>query len=109
MRTKKLRKVMRKLREHAPTDLPVRVVRRAMSKRKEQHLGYCLRGARAYRIVLNSNLSHELQLEMLLHEYAHAVAWKQQDAAGTLEQHDTIWSAAYGRTFRAFYGRTPYE
>ena len=111
MNTKKLREVLRRLRRDVPTDAPLKVVRRESPYEIGDEMGYCIKVPSGYRIVINSTLCEGLQIEMLLHEYAHALAWTAQEEVGRREQHDSIWGSAYARTFRAFYkwdkDRTP--
>ena len=94
---------MRRLRKNAPTDLPVEVVRRAMPARKTgDSWGYCIRPDGHYRIVLNSNIAANAQEEILLHEYAHAVAWPGQLRDEIKEVHDCRhYGPAYALVCRA--------
>ena len=103
MTTKKLREVMRKLRKRVPTDKPIRVIRRPYPVEINEFMGYCIEGRPGYRVIVNSNLSPEMQVETLLHEYAHALCWPGQLEVGRIEAHDSLWGIAYARTFRAYY------
>jgi len=112
VRTKRLRWILRVLRKAEPTDLPV-VVRRASLDnlyRDDDNrpvdkpillTGYCLARPTRYVIVVNTRLSARAQEEVVLHEYAHAVAYPLQGESRKL-LHDRVWGICYARCWRHF-------
>lgn len=92
MTQKQLHGTLRALRKSLPTDIPVKVVRRRM---EYQLHGYTKRMPKHYLVVLNNRLSASRQLETLLHEYAHCLAWTEQECSGEPRDHCEAWGAAY--------------
>lgn len=93
------------LRRELPADFPVRMRRRrdltADCNGTCTLLGKGKR--RRYSIVLRATLSVELAVVMLMHEYAHALAWTAEVEAGHTE-HSPAWARAYARVYRTVHG-----
>jgi len=104
------REVVRALREHCPAGKPV-VVRTA--KLAPTTLGECGRRASRFVIRLNSSLAELVAVEVLCHEWAHALAWNftldrlarkpdVEPAEFQLASHDEAWGCAYSRVWRVY-------
>lgn len=87
--------------EDLPLDLPLEV-------RREPILAWGLYGMTTiedgqYVIVLDSSLTAVEALSVLLHEYAHCVAWQDGAEDGEAEEdHGPVWGSAYSRTYLAW-------
>jgi hypothetical protein len=95
----KFRRMVRELREHFPTLLPVRVVRRALEGRLgETELRY--EGGRPARFVVRVHVpqSWPTMRDTLIHEWAHVIAWR--DGHETVCDHDPEWALALGRIYQ---------
>ena len=75
-------------------------------------LGQCFRRAERFVIRLNDELDEQMAVEVLCHEWAHALAWNfsldRLAALGTAdvdefdaEAHGEAWGCAYSRVYRA--------
>jgi len=102
--------VLTGLRRECPAALPV-VVR--ASWLPENLLGQCLRREKRFVVLLNDEMGEPQAVEVLCHEWAHALAWnfavdRLINAADTdpveFERacHDEAWGCAYSRVWRAY-------
>lgn len=53
-----------------------------------------------FRIRIRSDVEYQFQVQLLIHEWAHAIAWTPQNGPGTLDDHDELWGLAYARVYR---------
>jgi hypothetical protein len=76
-------------------------------------LGQCIRRAKRFVVLLNSEMAEEQAVEVLCHEWAHALAWNYSlDRLTQLPDldptefdqasHDEAWGCAYARVWRAY-------
>lgn len=93
------------LRCYFPPILPVRVYRRPMRAADEKHalghtsLRFDKRGRPShFVIVVSSTISWDAAWQVLLHEWAHAVAWR--EGHETVADHDPEWAIAMGRIWQ---------
>ncbi len=102
--------VLAGLRRECPPALPV-VIR--ASWLPETILGQCLRRDKRFVVLLNNKMDEPQAVEVLCHEWAHAVAWnfavdRLINAPDTdpveFERacHDEAWGCAYSRVWRAY-------
>jgi Zn-dependent peptidase ImmA (M78 family) len=93
-----------------PPALPV-VVR--ASWLPETILGQCLRRDKRFVVLLNDKMGEPRAVEVLCHEWAHAVAWNfsvdrlinapdTDPVAFERACHDEAWDSAYSRVWRAY-------
>lgn len=97
-----IRKVMRRLRQELPTHIPV-VVRRRTGIARDS-LGYCTRQEDHFCIVIDAKLSQVLALNVLVHEYAHALSWTPEHPS--FEDHGPEWGVAYAKVYQVAYQTT---
>lgn len=92
----RLRQIEQWLRLRFPTPIPTRV----RVERVRGALGDC--GLIRDRLVVrvDSRLDGYQSAAVLIHEWAHAMAWGRERV-----DHDRAWSDRYGRVYRAFYDR----
>lgn len=95
------------LAEQAPADHPVLIV--LADDLFEQGLwGYTkyLDAAELYVVVLDSRLPGPLMANVLVHEWAHAIAWGDTEPSG----HGPAWGVAYSQTYLVLqeWNATPY-
>jgi hypothetical protein len=104
------RRVLAHLRKVCPAAKPV-VIR--TSWLPDSTLGECIRRPERFVIRLNDEMGEQMAIEVLCHEWAHALAWNfSLDRLATLastdpdafeaEAHDEAWGCAYSRVYRAF-------
>jgi hypothetical protein len=102
--------VLAGLRRECPPALPV-VVR--ASWLPETILGQCLRRDKRFVVQLNRDLGEPQAVEVLCHEWAHALAWNfsldrlsktpgLDPAVFDRACHDEAWGCAYSRVWRAY-------
>lgn len=102
--------VLAALRRECPPALPV-VVR--ASWLPETILGQCLRRDQRFVVLLNNKMDEPQAVEVLCHEWAHALAWnftvdrliKAPDTDPVAFEracHDEAWGCAYSRVWRAY-------
>ena len=102
--------VLAGLRRECPPALPV-VVR--ASWLPETILGQCLRRDKRFVVQLNRDLGEPQAVEVLCHEWAHALAWNfsldrlskmpgVDPAVFDRACHDEAWGCAYSRVWRAY-------
>jgi hypothetical protein len=98
------------LRDQCPTAMPV-VVR--TSWLPETILGQCIRRRQRFVVRLNENMGEPQAVEVLCHEWAHALAWNysldrlaKTPGLDPVEferaSHDEAWGCAYSRVWRAY-------
>jgi hypothetical protein len=98
-------------RRQCPPALPV-VVR--ASWLPETVLGQCLRREKRFVVHLNRNLGEPQAVEVLCHEWAHALAWNYSldrlvwtpsidPAEFDRASHDEAWGCAYSRVWRTYF------
>ena len=95
------------LRKRCPPAMPVLV---KFSKLPGDQLGKCARRRTRFVIHLNSEMSQYQAIDVLIHEWAHALAWnysldKLVNSASSRElfdavSHDEAWGCAYSRVWR---------
>jgi hypothetical protein len=61
--------------------------------------GDCVRIAGDFRIRVSSGVSIQEQLDTLVHEWAHVVAWQEWELTGS---HGKAWAAAYAEAYRIY-------
>jgi hypothetical protein len=104
------RAVLAGLRDQCPTAMPV-VIRTAWLP--DTILGQCVRRRQRFVVLLNDEMGEPQAVEVLCHEWAHAVAWnfavdRLINAPDTdpveFERacHDEAWGCAYSRVWRAY-------
>jgi hypothetical protein len=104
------RTVLAGLRRRCPAAMPV-VVR--TSWLPDTLLGQCIRRAKRFVVLLNNQMAEEQAVEVLCHEWAHALAWNYSlDRLAQLPDldptefdrasHDEAWGCAYARVWRAY-------
>lgn len=92
---KHYREVIRALKDKCPADLPV-IVRRV--KVPTDRFGDCNRLDDYYLIRICRDLKEEQAIDILIHEWAHAISWTKC----TSEDHSNEWGKAYSRVYRVF-------
>jgi len=95
--------VLKVLREKMPPNLPV-VVRRIKSQSKE---GYCMKKDKKFHIRISVDLPESKAIDVLLHEWAHALVWTEKYDHLTMEQfkqqmHGREWGLAYSKVYQLF-------
>lgn len=111
LRSPSLRELARRLRKHAPTKAPVRIIRQrgvrcdgglvlGVISYKIHWRGGCPRRIERYRIVIDSRLSAGEQWDCLVHEWAHALD-RETRPKRPKDCHDSRWGQCYARAFRA--------
>jgi len=76
-------------------------------------MGTCRRERSQFVITISQELDQEMALEVLLHEWAHALSWsltldKLSRAPDTTQEafdaacHDATWGCSYARVYRLF-------
>ncbi len=107
---REFRTVLAGLRDRCPPALPV-VIR--TSWLPETILGQCLRRDKRFVVQLNRDLVEPQAVEVLCHEWAHALAWNfsldrlaKTPGINPVEFdracHDEAWGCAYSRVWRAY-------
>jgi len=104
------RTVLAGLRQRCPAAMPV-VVR--TSWLPDTLLGQCTRRPRRFVVLLNNQMAEEQAVEVLCHEWAHALAWNYSldrmaqspdldPAEFDRASHDEAWGCAYAKVWRAY-------
>lgn len=101
-RAKQWRKWVADLRSSHPAELPVRVVRRPL---KVNHGLTTKCGKTHFLITIDSALPNSIAWMILLHEWAHALAWNDDQAA---VDHDDAWGIAFAMLWRDNHGDADY-
>jgi hypothetical protein len=96
------------LRHLCPTPMPVRL---SFDPLFSNLLGRCKRNKNHFKIQLNTAMGQFQAIDVLVHEWAHAIAWnyeldrlvKERATPEMFEaaSHDEVWGCAYARTYRA--------
>jgi hypothetical protein len=89
------RQVVRLLKEKCPADMPVKVRR---VKVPDDRFGDCGQMDDHYIIRICRNLKEEQAIDILIHEWAHAISWEKCNS----EDHCNEWGKAYSRVYRIF-------
>ena len=89
------RQVVRMLKEKCPADMPV-IVRR-MKVPKDRY-GDCSKKEDCYVIRICREISEQQAIDILIHEWAHAISWDKCSS----ENHCNQWGKAYSRVYRIF-------
>ena len=64
--------------------------------------GDCTRQGRQFTIRIHNKLLWTSAIEILLHEYAHAMSWPMGKLADHEPDHNDAWGLAYAKLYRAF-------
>lgn len=59
-------------------------------------------GRRQFQITIASNLELQAKILVLIHEWAHALAWNHLDDKTEKEDHDGAFGVAYARVFTCY-------
>jgi hypothetical protein len=89
METKRFRALLKQLRTYFPVDQPV-IVRRVDAKK---NWGITIFDGTKYRIRISSDIPFNVQLDTLLHEWAHVCSMEEA------YQHKERWAALYGKIY----------
>lgn len=113
-----LRRLMRRLRTHAPVSVPVRVVRRRgvrlqtgeyvlgyMSRRQRWKCGKPLKADR-FLIVFDSRLPAGEAWDCVVHEYAHCLD-RDTRYLSPKDCHDARWGRCFAKAFKASLNSSP--
>ena len=87
--------VVKILKEKCPANLPVRVRRVTVPR---DRFGDCSKYDDYYLIRVSNKLRTEEAINILIHEWAHAISWDKC----ALEDHSNEWGKAYSRVYRIF-------
>lgn len=93
------------LKKNLPIAYPVSVRRCVMSRSLD---GECIKHKRRFFIRINKDLSENLAIETLIHEWAHARAWNHlldsMEADDRFDDlsHDATWGVAYSEVYRVY-------
>lgn len=102
---KKYRTLVTSLKKHAPPAYPISVKRKALRNKTE---GVCWKHGKKFFIVVERALGESRAIDVLLHEWAHALAWNDLlDNAKTDDEfnklaHDASWGVAYSRVYQIY-------
>lgn len=102
---KKYAQLVRVLKKHAPCAYPVSVKRKKLNKKLE---GLCWKDAKKFVIHIHDEVDEARAIDILLHEWAHAMAWNSLlDTAKTHEEfdklsHDGSWGVAYSKVYNVY-------
>lgn len=91
---KEYRKVVRLLKQKFPLEFPVNVRRLQLSKLD----GDCQLKNNSFLIRIDRDLEEHEAIEVVIHEYAHAIAWDRCHN----DLHCDEWGKAYSRVYRCF-------
>jgi len=95
-------KVIKLLKREMPPKLPVRVRRIKLSEE-----GYCEKSNDKYLIRINKKLKESEAIDVLLHEWGHALSWKASYDKLSYERfcetiHGPEWGVAYAKVYQLF-------
>ena len=88
-----------KLRDSLKAKHPTIAVSVRRCKMPESLLGDCLRMDGYFRIRIDASQPEQGQLDTLVHEFAHAIAFIEFEETG---QHGPIWASAYADCYRIY-------
>ena len=89
------RQVLRLLKQKCPADKPVRVRRVKVPK---DRFGDCDQYKDYYLIRICRKLKEKQAIDILLHEYAHAISWDKSHS----DDHCNEWGKAYSKVYRLY-------
>ncbi len=100
-RSKKLRlhQVHRWLQIQFPTPYPTIL---KVMRLPRGDMGDCTKGGRRFVIRVHEDLLWVSSIEILLHEYAHAMSWPPGKLEVHEPDHSDTWGLAYAKVYRAF-------
>jgi len=102
---KKYKKLLAMLKKHAPAAYPVSVRRKKLHKQLE---GMCWKDGKKFYIHICASIDEPRAMDVLLHEWAHAIAWNNMlDAVKTDEEfhrlsHGPEWGVAYSKVYGVY-------
>lgn len=102
---KRYRTLVAALKKHAPPAYPISVKRETLRNKTE---GVCWKHGKKFIIVVERSLSEPRAIDVLLHEWAHALAWNNLlDTAKTDDEfnklaHDASWGVAYSQVYQIY-------
>lgn len=102
---KKYKKLLHMLKKHAPAAYPVSVRRKNLPKQLE---GMCWKETKKFCIHICTKLDEHRAMDVLLHEWAHAIAWNNLlDTVKTDEEfhrlsHGPEWGVAYSKVYAVY-------
>lgn len=102
---KKYNKLLYMLKKHAPAAYPVSVRRKMLPKQLE---GMCWKESKKFCIHICTKLDEARAMDVLLHEWAHAIAWNNLlDSVKTDEEfhrlsHGPEWGVAYSKVYAVY-------
>ena len=88
----------RMLRAYCPTEFPVMVRRVSL---KDGFFGDCSKGEKAFLVRVNKALDKDFQIWVLVHEYAHAMAWGFEGMHES--EHTPHFGVCYARAYNAVF------
>jgi hypothetical protein len=97
--------LVRALKTHAPPAYPISVRRLPLA---DGHEGFCYKHGKKFHIQISKTVPENRAIDILLHEWAHAVAWNTMlDAAKTDDEwnklaHDASWGVAYSKVYQIY-------
>lgn len=102
---KRYKKLLNMLRKHAHPAYPISVRRKKLPKQLE---GVCWKNDKKFYIHICSSIDESRAMDVLLHEWAHAIAWNNLlDAVKTDEEfhklsHGPEWGVAYSKVYAVY-------
>ena len=98
---RKFREALRQLRKECPTVWPVAVRRRRLPP-GEFGTVVLLEEPPHFRIAISDTLPYQFQLWVLVHEWAHALAWHTEDHPH-VEDHGPEFGLAYAKAYQVVF------
>ena len=98
----RINQVYRWLVDFCPTPYPTKLRLFRGTERMGGH-GYVEHGARHLTIYIDTREPMYACLDTLLHEMAHAVAWKHQSVEKYYATHSDEWGISYAKIYRAYF------
>ena len=103
----RLRQVANWLRREFPTPYSVRLRIEALGPPGKQSGNwgetYRSRSGRSLTLRIDSRIKWQEAIDVLLHEWAHAVTWRQEWVENRRPLHDDEWALQFGKIYRAFH------
>jgi len=96
--------LIRLLRKQIPPAYPVSVRRVALKKVE----GQCWKNGKKFHIRIDKSLSESRAMDVLVHEWAHALAWNSRldncttDVEFNKLAHDATWGVAYSQVYAVY-------
>lgn len=98
----RLRQIFAWLCREYPTAYPVKFG--ITTKIGDDVHGFTSRSGRTFYIFLAKKIPLAYAIDYLLHEYAHAIAWRHEKIERRkIDMHDAEWGLAYAELYRRFY------